>query len=146
MTSGGCYQGLKSSLIICWTQWTIPLGTCSSLSDVSLLTHLSGNLLHKSSSQTSKYLFVHYQHFCACNKLFIDQNALNHQDLVFAIMLAGNQLIALVRMRQFLLHPLDLHLLCNLVSSSESFKQAESWTPICLPMFNSKSLHASYEY
>lgn len=69
------------------------------------------------------------------------------KDLVFAIMVTGSQLIALVRMKQFLLHPIDLHLLCNLVCSSESFKQAESWTPVCLPKFDSNGyLHCHVSY
>lgn len=59
------------------------------------------------------------------------------QDLVFAILIADNQLITLVRMKKYFLHPLDLHLIFNLVSASESFKAAESWTPICLPKFDS---------
>ncbi|KOB70668.1 Vacuolar fusion protein MON1-like protein A [Operophtera brumata] len=63
----------------------------------------------------------------SCNKI---------RDLVFAIMIAGNQLITLVRMKKYTLHPSDIHLLFNLVRSSESFKTAESWTPICLPKFD----------
>lgn len=62
-----------------------------------------------------------------CNKI---------RDLVFAILIAGNQLITLVRMKKYTLHPSDIHLLFNLVRSSESFKTAESWTPICLPKFD----------
>jgi vacuolar fusion protein MON1 len=58
------------------------------------------------------------------------------RDLVFAILIAGNQLITLVRMKKYTLHPSDIHLLFNLVRSSESFKTAESWTPICLPKFD----------
>jgi len=58
------------------------------------------------------------------------------QNLVFAILLANNQLITLVRMKKYFIHPVDLHLIFNLVNSSESFKAAESWTPICLPKFD----------
>ncbi|KAF9803813.1 hypothetical protein SFRURICE_013090 [Spodoptera frugiperda] len=73
-----------------------------------------------------------------CNKI---------RDLVFAIMLAGNQLITLVRMKKYTLHPSDIHLLFNLVRSSESFKTAESWTPICLPKFDSTGfLHGHVSY
>lgn len=63
---------------------------------------------------------------------------LNFQNLVFAILLANNQLITLVRMKKYVIHPLDLHLIFNLVNSSESFKTAESWTPICLPKFDAR--------
>lgn len=67
--------------------------------------------------------------------------------MVFAILLANNQLITLVRMKKFYIHPTDLHLILNLVASSESFKTAESWTPICLPKFDSNGFmhgHVSY--
>lgn len=60
------------------------------------------------------------------------------QDLVYAILITNHQLITLVRMKHYFLHPLDLHLIFNLVSATESFKAAESWTPICLPKFDSK--------
>lgn len=43
-------------------------------------------------------------------------------------------------MKKYELQPSDLHLLFNLVNSSESFKTAESWTPICLPLFNPRSV------
>ncbi|XP_058803060.1 vacuolar fusion protein MON1 homolog A [Phymastichus coffea] len=69
------------------------------------------------------------------------------KNLVFAILLANNQLITLVRMKKFYIHPADLHLILNLVDSSESFKTAESWTPICLPKFDSNGFmhgHVSY--
>jgi hypothetical protein len=60
------------------------------------------------------------------------------QNLVFAILLANNQLITLVCMKKYFIHPADLHLILNLVNSSESLKAAESWTPICLPKFDSR--------
>ncbi|XP_078000026.1 vacuolar fusion protein MON1 homolog A-like [Glandiceps talaboti] len=69
------------------------------------------------------------------------------KDLVFAILISNNQLIALVRMKKYVLHPADLHLIFNLVSASTSFQAAESWTPICLPKFdNSGFLHAHVSY
>lgn len=38
---------------------------------------------------------------------------------------------------------LDLHLLFNMLTGSTTFHTAESWTPLCLPKFNSKGfLHA----
>lgn len=69
------------------------------------------------------------------------------KDLVFALILANNQLVTLVRMKKYFLHPMDLHLIINLVNSSESFKAAESWIPICLPKFDSSGYlqaHISY--
>ncbi|XP_077294015.1 vacuolar fusion protein MON1 homolog [Arctopsyche grandis] len=74
----------------------------------------------------------------ACSKI---------KDLVFAILIAGNQLVTLVRMKKYTLHPSDIHLVLNLVKSSESFKSAESWTPICLPKFDSSGfLHGHVSY
>lgn len=60
------------------------------------------------------------------------------QDLVFALIIAKNQLVTLVRMKKYYLHSMDLHLIINLVNASESFKEAESWTPICLPKFDAR--------
>eukprot|EP00794_Sanderia_malayensis_P012942 gene12942-14274_t len=69
------------------------------------------------------------------------------KDLVFAILVADNQLVTMVRPKKFILHPSDLHLIFNLVSASTSFRSAESWTPICLPRFdNSGYLHAYVSY
>lgn len=67
-------------------------------------------------------------------KLFL---FLHFQDLVFALIIANSQLVTLVRMRKYFLHPMDLHIIINLINSAESFKAAESWTPICLPKFDS---------
>lgn len=42
---------------------------------------------------------------------------------------------------------MDLHIIQNLVDSSESLKTAESWTPICLPKFDANGYmhgHVSY--
>lgn len=50
-------------------------------------------------------------------------------------------------MNKFFLHPVDLHIIQNLVDSSESLKTAESWTPICLPKFDANGYmhgHVSY--
>lgn len=69
------------------------------------------------------------------------------KDLVFALIIASSQLVTLVRMKKYYLHPVDLHLIINLVNASESFKAAESWTPICLPKFDSSGFlqaHVSY--
>ncbi|CAH0550072.1 unnamed protein product [Brassicogethes aeneus] len=74
----------------------------------------------------------------ACNKI---------KNLVFAILLANNKLITLVRMKKYCLHPADLHLIFNLVQASESLKNSENWTPLCLPRFDSSGFlycHVSY--
>ncbi|XP_018328739.1 vacuolar fusion protein MON1 homolog A [Agrilus planipennis] len=77
----------------------------------------------------------------------IVQSCSKIKDLVFAILLANNNLITLVRMKKYYIHPADLHLIFNLVRASESLKSAESWTPLCLPRFDSGGFlygHVSY--
>lgn len=69
---------------------------------------------------------------------YCDESCVCCQNLVFAILIADNQLVTMVRMKKYSLQASDLHLIFNLVSSSESFKAAESWTPICLPNFDSR--------
>ncbi|KAK9873814.1 hypothetical protein WA026_002172 [Henosepilachna vigintioctopunctata] len=66
------------------------------------------------------------------------------KNIVFAILLANNKLITLVRMKKYSLHPSDLHLIFNLVQSTESFKTVESWAPICLPRFDSSGFLYGY--
>ncbi|XP_069500246.1 vacuolar fusion protein MON1 homolog A [Ambystoma mexicanum] len=69
------------------------------------------------------------------------------KNLVFSILLSKNQLVTLVRKKDQFLHPIDLHLLFNLISSSTSFREGEAWTPICLPKFNSTGFfHAHISY
>lgn len=66
---------------------------------------------------------------------------------MFAVLIANNQLITLLRPKKYSLHPADLHLIFNMVSASTSFKTAESWTPLCLPRFNNTGfLHAHVSY
>ncbi|XP_041046712.1 vacuolar fusion protein MON1 homolog A [Carcharodon carcharias] len=69
------------------------------------------------------------------------------KSLVFSILVAQNQLVTLVRKKDQFLHPVDLHLLFNLISASTSFRDGEAWTPICLPKFNSSGFfHAHISY
>jgi len=61
------------------------------------------------------------------------------QDLFYAILIANQQMVHLVRPRKHILFPPDLHLIINFVNSSDSFRSSdESWTPFCLPHFNSR--------
>lgn len=86
------------------------------------------------------------------------------QGLLYAMIVAKGQLVTLLRPRKHSLHPagrviilrlgkcwiliqwryiVDLHLLFNMLTGSTTFDLAESWTPLCLPKFNSKGfLHA----
>lgn len=56
--------------------------------------------------------------------------------VLFSILLAGKKLVTLIRPRHQALHPTDLLILINLVTSWSSFRIGETWTPICLPKFN----------
>jgi len=69
------------------------------------------------------------------------------KNLVFGLIISRSQLISLVRMKKYLLHPADLHLLFNLVNATESLKTSENWMPICLPKFDPNGYlfgHISY--
>ncbi len=68
--------------------------------------------------------------------------------VVFAVLVASNQLVTLARMKKYLLHPADLHLVLNLVNSTGSLRHSgESWIPLCLPRFDSSGfLHAHVSY
>ncbi|XP_053959622.1 vacuolar fusion protein MON1 homolog A [Anastrepha ludens] len=77
----------------------------------------------------------------------IQSNCSKIKDLVFAVLIANNKLISLVRMKKYSIHPADLRLVFNLIECSESFKTSENWTPICLPKFDMNGYlyaHVSY--
>ncbi|XP_016058219.1 PREDICTED: vacuolar fusion protein MON1 homolog A [Miniopterus natalensis] len=80
-------------------------------------------------------------------RLLSGSERITARSLVFSILLARNQLVALVRRKDQFLHPIDLHLLFNLISSSSSFREGEAWTPVCLPKFNAAGFfHAHISY
>jgi len=69
------------------------------------------------------------------------------KNVVFAILIAENQLVTLTRMKKYFIHPADLHLIFSLINSTESFKVSEAWIPICLPKFDSSGfMHAHVSY
>ncbi|CAL8078978.1 unnamed protein product [Calicophoron daubneyi] len=72
----------------------------------------------------------------------------SRQDLVFAILLSQSHVITIVRMKGYSLHPSDIHLIINLVCSSQSLKSVQThWLPICLPKFDANGFlyaHISY--
>uniref|UniRef100_A0A336MLY6 Vacuolar fusion protein MON1 homolog n=1 Tax=Culicoides sonorensis TaxID=179676 RepID=A0A336MLY6_CULSO len=77
----------------------------------------------------------------------IQNNCSKIKNLVFAIMIAKSKLIALVRMKKYVIHPADLRIIFNLIDSTENFKYSESWTPICLPKFDPNGyMHAHVSY
>ncbi|XP_064546459.1 vacuolar fusion protein MON1 homolog [Drosophila montana] len=77
----------------------------------------------------------------------IQSNCSKIKNLVFAVLIANNRLIALVRLKNYSIHPADLRLIFNLIECSESFKNYENVVPICLPIFNMNGfLHAHVSY
>ncbi|XP_050432408.1 protein SAND isoform X2 [Adelges cooleyi] len=69
------------------------------------------------------------------------------KNLVFGLLIAQKHVISIVRMKKYTLQVSDIHLILNLVNSTESFKTAESWTPICLPTFDASGfMHAHISY
>ena len=66
---------------------------------------------------------------------------------LFGVLLTQKAIVAIAQSRVHMLHPHDVLLLANLVRSNESFKQAQTFTPVCLPHFNpSAFLHAYVQY
>ena len=66
------------------------------------------------------------------------------QNVVFGVVLTGLQVVCVVRLKGVVLHPADLHLLCNLVYATDSLRASEHWMPICLPRFDPKSVSSPY--
>lgn len=66
---------------------------------------------------------------------------------LFGVLLTQKTVVAVAQSRAHVLHPHDLLLLANLVRSNESFRQAQTFTPLCLPHFNPTAfLHAYVQY
>jgi hypothetical protein len=74
--------------------------------------------------------------------------AVRPADLLCGLLLAHNHLVTLMRTRtKASLHPDDLVLVMSTVSSSFSFREDESWLPLCLPRFNANGFlyaHVSF--
>lgn len=69
-----------------------------------------------------------------------------HQDVLYALLLHHSTIVTLLRPKSHSIHPSDLHILLNTISSSKSLRapNSESWLPICLPRFNSKGFVYAY--
>lgn len=77
----------------------------------------------------------------------IQANCSKIKNVVFAVLLAANKLVTLVRMKNYCMHTDDLRLIFNVVDCSQGFKSAENWLPICLPKFDSNgALYAYISY
>lgn len=68
-------------------------------------------------------------------------------NVIMGLVIAHRQLVAVVRMKGIALHPLDFHILVNLVECNPSFRNADNWIPICLPHFTDTGfVHAFVSY
>lgn len=76
------------------------------------------------------------------------QGARSSEQLFYALLLGGGQLVTLVRPKKHLLTAPDLLLLANFVAAAPAFKESEATlTPLCLPHFNARGflhLYTSY--
>ncbi|KAG8856423.1 Vacuolar fusion protein mon1 [Tulasnella sp. 330] len=68
------------------------------------------------------------------------------KDTLYVLLFADNKVVTLVRPKKHSVHPADLHLLLNTVSSSalSSTLDSSSWLPICLPKYNSNGFLYAY--
>ncbi|KAL5565677.1 hypothetical protein UlMin_028841 [Ulmus minor] len=67
--------------------------------------------------------------------------------VLFAILMCKHKVVSLVGAQKASLHPDDMLLLANFVTSSESFRTSESFSPICLPRYNPMAfLYAYVQY
>ncbi len=63
------------------------------------------------------------------------------------MLLTDAAVVALSQPKAHPLHPHDMLLVANFVRASEGFRQAQSFTPVCLPRFNRGAfLHALVTY
>ena len=79
--------------------------------------------------------------------LVVMTDALQSAGALFGVLLTQKAIVAVAKSRAHVMHPHDLLLLANLVRSNDSFKQAQTFTPVCLPHFNAAAfLHAYVQY
>jgi len=65
------------------------------------------------------------------------------KDVLYVALVSSGLVVTLVRPKKHSIHPADLHILLNTLSSPSLASTPISWLPICLPKFNpNKFLHA----
>lgn len=65
--------------------------------------------------------------------------------VLFGLLLFDNKLVALIRPKTKNIHPVDVHLLVNVITGLDTPKSSEfTWYPICLPNFDSNGLMYAY--
>ncbi|KAI8924396.1 vacuolar fusion protein MON1 [Entophlyctis helioformis] len=66
------------------------------------------------------------------------------KQLLFGLLFSKDQLVTFLRPKNYTIHPNDVSLLLNMILSSSAFRTVESWTPVCLPKFNSRGFLYAY--
>ncbi|KAI9653679.1 MAG: Vacuolar fusion protein mon1 [Alyxoria varia] len=58
--------------------------------------------------------------------------------LLYGLLIAGSRLVSVIRPRKHSLHPVDLHLIFNMLFEAKAVRAGggENWVPLCLPGFN----------
>jgi hypothetical protein len=77
------------------------------------------------------------------------QNINQYSYVLFALLFIDNRLIAIIRPKKKQLHPIDIHLLLNVITGLDAPKVYAEFTcyPICLPNFdNSAVMYANISY
>jgi hypothetical protein len=65
--------------------------------------------------------------------------------VIFGLLLFDNKLVSLIRPKTKNIHPIDVHLLVNVITGLDSLKTADfTWYPICLPNFDSNGIMYAY--
>jgi hypothetical protein len=65
--------------------------------------------------------------------------------VIFGLLLFDNRLVSFIRPKTKNIHPVDVHLLVNVITGLDTPKSAEfTWYPICLPNFDSNGLMYAY--
>lgn len=74
----------------------------------------------------------------------LNQCCSKQKNLVFAIILLGQQLVTISQLKKYLLPITDFHLILNLINTLNLDEDIESWSPICLSKFNSTGFMHCY--
>ncbi|KAF8349271.1 trafficking protein Mon1-domain-containing protein [Amanita rubescens] len=68
------------------------------------------------------------------------------KDMLYVMLIASGQVVALIRPRRHSIHPADVHIILNTVQSPSIFNSPApaSWIPICLPKYNPQCFVHAY--
>eukprot|EP00742_Colponemidia_sp_Colp-10_P006152 GILJ01006585.1.p1 GENE.GILJ01006585.1~~GILJ01006585.1.p1 ORF type:complete len:452 (-),score=50.26 GILJ01006585.1:243-1550(-) len=65
-------------------------------------------------------------------------------EVVLVVLFSGSSVVSLLKKKNISIHAEDLLLVSNFVMSSKSLRASESWTPICLPLYQSSAFFQAY--